>query len=244
MGYLVDKYKGKYRLMAPITKDNQFQKKLDGTYEDIDIYIDCARGVKVYYFGRGLLEAYIPSIGMGRNIVKQIYYRYINPSNVLLVENYGRTSYKIIDDEKFRSDLSSNKNIIMSVGDSDEEVWFKFKSSDDDKILPLLKPKTSAANRSPFSSKNLPKSQYDIPPDDFEKYKKITDGFSMETGDWLKVSKITNDFIKSLANKRNKYEDIKSDMAKKGLKGKEYIHSIEKWNDYIKFLVKGLKNEN
>ena len=66
----------------------------------------------------------------------------------------------------------------------------------------------------------------------------------METGDWLKVSKITNDFIKSLANKRNKYEDIKSDMAKKGLKGKEYIHFIGKWNDYIKFLEKGLKNEN
>ena len=37
---------------------------------------------------------------------------------------------------------------------------------------------------------------------------------------------------------------IKADMALKGLKGKEYIHSIGKWNDYIKYLEENLENEN
>ena len=37
------------------------------------------------------------------------------------------------------------------------------------------------------------------------------------------------------------WEDIKADMALKCLKGKEYIHSIGKWNEYIDYLRKELK---
>lgn len=39
------------------------------------------------------------------------------------------------------------------------------------------------------------------------------------------------------------YENIKSDMKLKGLKGKEYIHSIGKWNDYVNYLEKELEKE-
>ena len=41
----------------------------------------------------------------------------------------------------------------------------------------------------------------------------------------------------------NKWEDIKADMIAKGLKGKEYIHSIGKWNDYIDYLRKELREK-
>ena len=52
---------------------------------------------------------------------------------------------------------------------------------------------------------------------------------------------MTNDFVKSISTKNNTYENIKNDMIAKGLKGKEYIHSIGKWNEYIGFLQDKLK---
>lgn len=51
---------------------------------------------------------------------------------------------------------------------------------------------------------------------------------------------MTNNFLKTLVTKKNRWEDIKADMALKGLKGKEYIHSIGKWSEYIAYLEKEL----
>lgn len=39
---LITKYKGKYTLKVPYDeKTNDFNRKLNGTYEDIDVYIKC-----------------------------------------------------------------------------------------------------------------------------------------------------------------------------------------------------------
>ena len=87
----------------------------------------------MFYYGRNLLQAYIPSLGRGHNIVK-----YIN-------ENFG-------------------EDIIFDIEETDSEILFKFNTKHADNIIPLLKPKTSGANISPFSSKNLPKNKnYKIP---------------------------------------------------------------------------------
>lgn len=51
---------------------------------------------------------------------------------------------------------------------------------------------------------------------------------------------ITNSFLQSLVTKKNTWENIKSDMAFKGLRGKEYIHSINKWASYIEYLDKNI----
>lgn len=56
----------------------------------------------------------------------------------------------------------------------------------------------------------------------------------------LSIGIITNNFIKSLTTKRNPIENIKADMRLKGLKGKEYIHSIGQWDRYIKFLKENI----
>ena len=56
----------------------------------------------------------------------------------------------------------------------------------------------------------------------------------------LALTHSTNNFIKSLATKKNTYENIKADMKLKGLKGKEYIHSIGEWDNYINYLEKEL----
>lgn len=245
MAFLIDKFKGIYRLKTPIDiSTNQFPRDLDNTYSDFDIYIDCSNGIQVSHFGHSTLEAYIPSLGRGRNIVKAIYSDFIKP-----IEESGYLTTAEKEDEKtgelktinsfdyegLYKDTELNK-IIFNIQDTDEEVLFRFKWERMQDFEKYLKPKTSAANRSPFSSKNLPKSDYEIPEEDQLKYKEVAAKLPKE--DILKIGHMTNDYLKSLANRKNKLEDIKNDMKQKCMKAKEYIHSIGKWEDYLKYLEK------
>ena len=120
-------------------------------------------------------------------------------------------------------------------------MLFKFNAKNDDKIIPLLKPKTSGASISPFSSRNLPRINYKIPDEQFAMYKNIVDKIPRER--ILDITHSTNKFIKSLVTKKNTIEKIKADMALKGIKGKEYIHSIGKWNEYILYLKENLTHD-
>lgn len=245
MSFLTDKFKGKYRIRASIdATTNDFPRELNNSFADIDIYIDCQNGIQIFYFGKGFLEAYIPSLGRGRNIVKAIYSDFVKPieeSDYLIVtekEKDGEIeTTNSFDYESFYKDTELNK-IIQSITESDEEVLFRFKWDMMDKFEKYFKPKTSAASRSPFSSKNLPKSNYEIPEEDINEYKKVVSKLPKEEA--LKLGYMTKDFIKTLVNRKNKLEDIKADMKKKCLKNKEYIHSIGKWNDYIKYLEKNI----
>lgn len=201
---MITHYKGKYRLKAEYDRStNQFPRKLDNTLEDIDVYIDCRYGNRIFSYGHGVLQAYIPSIIRGHNIIKHIL-----------------------------NNLESN--IIFDIEKTDSEVLFKFKSIYDDKIIPLLKPKTAGASISPFSTKNQPKTKYRIPDEDLVAYKNIISKIPRER--ILDITHSTNSFIKSLATKKNNYDSIKADMISKGLKGKEYIHNIGCWNKYMSYL--------
>ena len=203
------RYKGTYRLKAPYDlRNNQYGRKLNGTLEDIDVYIDCQHGNKVFHYGRSILQAYIPSLIRGHNVLKK------------LTDLYGQ-------------------DIVSDIEESDSEVLFRFNAKDIEKIIPLLKPRTNGSGISPFSSKNLPKTKYIIPDEDFAMYKNIIKNIPQK--EVLGISHMTNDFVKSISTKNNTYENIKNDMIAKGLKGKEYIHSIGKWNEYIGFLRDKLK---
>ena len=71
--YLIDKFKGQYRILCPTCLvTNDFPKEIDGTYSTNDIYIPCANNVQVYHLQRNILETYIPSLGRGRGIVRRI----------------------------------------------------------------------------------------------------------------------------------------------------------------------------
>ena len=137
---------------------------------------------------------------------------------------------------------SFQEDIIFNIEETDSEILFMFSTKDADNIIPLLKPKTSGASISPFSSRNLPKSKYNIPDEDLVMYKNITAKIPRER--ILDITHTTNNYLKSLTTKKNTWDMIKADMALKGLKGKEYIHSIGKWNEYIKYLEENLENEN
>ena len=90
------------------------------------------------------------------------------------------------------------------------------------------------------SSKNLPKNkEYKISEEDMEPYKEIVNRMGLER--MVELSHITKKYIQSLATKKNTWEDIKADMALKGLKGKNYIHSIGEWDNFIRHLERKLK---
>lgn len=185
-----------------------FARKLDGTYEDIDCYIDCYKNIRIFYYGKSILEAYIPSVGRGNNIIKSI-------------------------DEEVGSD------IIFDICKTDGEVLFKFKAKDFDKLEKYLKPKTSGSNISPFSSKNLPKNKdYKIPDEDLVSYKNIVDKIGQNR--IIELTHSTSSYLKSMVTKKNTWENMKADMALKGLSGKNYIHSIGKWDEFIKYLKEEL----
>lgn len=129
--------------------------------------------------------------------------------------------------------------MIFDIEETDSEILFKFKYVNSDKIIPLLKPKTAGASISPFSSRNLPKSDYKIPDEDLDMYKQIVAKIPPER--ILTLTHTTNNFIKSLVTKRNSIENIKADMRMKCLKGKEYIHLIGKWKEYTDYLKKEIK---
>ena len=48
--FLIKKYKGIYTLRTDFDKQlNDFNRKLNGNYEDIDVYIKCASGGQIFY---------------------------------------------------------------------------------------------------------------------------------------------------------------------------------------------------
>lgn len=146
---------------------------------------------------------------------------------------------KNIIEEINKNDIS----MIFDIEETDTEILFKFKYSNSDKIIPLLKPKTCGANISPFSSKNLPRNKdYKIPDEELQLYKKILK--NIPENQRLNIGIMTNNFIKTLATRRNTMENIKADMRLKGLKSKEYIHCIGKWNNYINYLKENMQYEN
>lgn len=132
--------------------------------------------------------------------------------------------------------------IIFDIEKTDEEVLFKFKAKDLERLEKYLKPKTNGANISPFSSRNLPKNNdYKISDEDLVMYKEIIKNIPPKQT--LGIGRTTDLFIKSLANKKTPYENIKADMVRSGLKQKEYIHSINKWDAYLNYLRRALENK-
>lgn len=245
------KYKGVYRLRTPYCeKTKQFPREYDGQFAENDVYIDCQNGVQVSHYGHGVLEAYIPSLQSGRTMLKFIYRDLINKDNTETnintyeVVRNGETisvtkeTVTILDEKLYENDMESS-NIIFNIEETDEEVIFRYHSKHMGQLEKYLKPKTSGADISPFSSRNLPKVKYTIPDKDLVAYKEIVS--KIPKNELISIVHMTKKFLETYAKKNLKGVDIKADMALKGLKGKDYIHSIGAWDKYIEYLKKNIK---
>ena len=224
------KYKGQYRLKPNLDiYTNDFPRTDDGSIDPSydDIYIKCANDSQIYHYGHSTLVAYIPSLGRGHNILISIAKELKLISEDTKSRDYG-TLYSLLEKD----------GTIFDIMENDLEIEFKFHAKDIELIAKYLKPQTSGADISPFSTRNLPKSSYTIPNEEIEEYKKITN--SVSKYDKLLISHITNEFLNNILAKDKLYKTLnismKSDMRKKMLKGKEYIHSMGYWDKYLQYL--------
>ena len=218
MSNYILKYKGKYRILPTLDQNtNDFVRNFDNSINDTDIYISCRNNCKIFLYGHinntrpVWLQAYIPSIGRGRNIIKAL----------------------------------KEKDIeLVDIKENDKEVEFKFKASDIEIVAELMKAKTSGAGISPFSSRNLPKSDVKIPTEEIARYKEITS--VIPKTDLLLISKLTNEFLESVLQKelrnilKDKKYDYKSEMKKLKLarQTKEFMYVKSYWEKYLNYLTK------
>lgn len=219
MNYLM-KYKGRYRLLCELDQNTfDFPRDTDGSIDDTDVYISCQHGNKIMTYGH---------INNKRPVWLIAY-----------IPSLGR-GHNIIKALKEKG-IEYIDNI-----ESDEEVEFKFKAADIEIVAELMKARTSGASISPFSNKNLPKSNVEIPTDKIVLYKEITS--VIPKGDLLLISRLTNDFLdnilsKSLRNRGQKTYDYKSEMKKLKMSRqvKEYIYVKNMWDEYLDYLKKEIE---
>ena len=210
--------------MAEIDQNtNDFPRDETGKIEENDVYIQCSKNCKVYHYGKSVLVAYIPSLGRGHNILLSI------AKDKLGIEDR-------IDYEELYRKLEK-ENTVFDIVENDSEIEFKFNAKNIEYIMQYLNPKTSGCNISPFSTRNLPKSDYKIPDEDLVAYNRIVAEKYSER--LLDIRYITNNFLKSISNKQCNEEKIKADMKLKCMKPKQYIHFIGKWDEYLKALNEG-----
>ena len=130
--------------------------------------------------------------------------------------------------------------------ETDEEAEFKFKPKDIEQIATLLKAKTSGANISPFSVKNLPKADVEIPTVEIERYKAVTAQVQKE--DLLIIHRFTTSFLSSVLAKKlkgnNRKYNINVEMRKMkmGRMPKEFIYVNGCWDEYLVCLDKNIKS--
>lgn len=173
---------------------------------------------------------------------------YIDCINHVRIHHFGKSILEVYIPSKGRGRniikaIKENlgDDVIFHIEETDSEVLFRFNAKDMNRLAKYLKPRTNGADRSPYSTKNLQKTKYIIPDEDLVKYQSIVAKIPRER--IIAVSQSTNKFIKSLATKKNRYENIKADMVYKGLGNKEYVHSIGKWQQYIDYLRKEFEKE-
>lgn len=253
--YLQSKDKfAKYRIIAEVDQNtNDFPRDENGSICDSfdDLLFKCKFGNQIYHYGHGVLVGYIPSIKSGNTILKQFYNNCINPKNVNVITKIverkdgstaTKTIYEIIDDKLFDDEMQK-QNIIFDILKFDSEIEFKFKYKDLDIIAELLHAQLSPKDRdgnyhyiSPFSSKNIPKLKVKIPEDKLGEYRKLTS--NLGDNRMLIMRDIAKDFLKTLTNRQYKLDSLKADMQKTGLKNKEYIYYIGKFDEYLNFIKK------
>lgn len=240
--YLQRKYVGVYRVKAEYDIDTKdFPRTEDGALDPDfdDLYIDCANNIKIKHGVGNVLSCYIPTKARGMNILKKIYQEKVSQTF---------PEEKTSDEKRYLENMCRElveKEVLVSAEVLDFEVYFEFKTDIMDYIAKLVGAKTNGSKISPFSSKNLPREPYKIPEKDIKLYKEALKDFPkvtrdmgkgpIEVPDGLLIKQINGQFDEVIAASGI---DVSKDRRAKGLKPKEYYHSLgnETWQRYCEFL--------
>lgn len=212
------KYKGTYRVLAKLDSTNDIPRDRNGDIADgyDDLYITCQHGNEISYYGHK--------------------------------DGNSRVSWLIA----YIPSIGRGRNIIKAIKElgieyeeyveTDSEVLFHFKAKDIEPVATLMKAKTSGANISPFSTRNLPKSNVKIPTEEITRYKEIS--ALVEKSDLLLIHKVTTSFLSNVVEKTIRRKDknfkYRTDMKQMcmGRQAKEYIYVKGFWEEYLTYLKK------
>lgn len=221
MSHYLMKYKGIYRVL-PVLDEVYHDLPRDNNgnicHEEVELYIACKYGNKITEYGKD---------GSNRMVLRAY------------IPSIGRG-------RNIKRSLDAQSIPYTNYLETDEEVEFRFKAKDIEPIAELLNVKTGGANISPFSNKNLPKADVEIPMAEIERYKAAT--AEVQNGDLLIIHRITTDFLSNFLEKKykkieGKNFDLSTDMKKMKMSrmAKEYIWSKGMFNEYLKFLQDKIK---
>ena len=129
----------------------------------------------------------------------------------------------------------SNLDIELISEGNDNYIYFYDK--DISKIATIVKPKISGAKIKWSDNRNLPKVEYSIPIEDINKYTKIISKIP-KNKKMIFIKTCNSEFLESISKKDF---DAKLDMKISRLSTKEYIHSKDFWDKYLKFIKKKIK---
>lgn len=239
-GYL-KKFVKQYRVKADYDLDTKDYPRLENGCLDPsfdDLYIDCRNNIQIRHGVGNVLSCYVPSKSRGLNILRKIYQDKISET---LPKEKG---YYF---ENLCSELVKNE-VLVSAEVLDFEIYFEFKATTIDYIADIVGAKTNGASINPFSNKNLPKKTYKIPEEDIDLYKesienlpkitRVLNGKPVEMTDGTIILKLNKQFDDVIIKSKSKGFDINKDRKSKGLRGKEYYHSLgeDMWKQYCNFL--------
>jgi len=210
--YLYQKFHGQYRILAPIDQaTNDYPRNPAGMIETEDFYIPCRKN--------------------GKEIAQISHYGYNTLEVFITSIKTGRKLVKKCEEKGVK---------ITDIKEGDGEITFRFKAKDIDFIASNLGAMTQGKNIRPFSIRNLPKSDYEIPQGQIDEYKTIVAG--IPKGDTLIISRITDQFLDEKVAK-SLLTTVERDLRlhKMSRQKKEYIHMKGLWDEYLEYLKEGLK---
>lgn len=221
--YLTEHYKGKYRVYAHYDLDTlDYPRDSEGNIDSSfgDFYLLGTNKVEVKHGFGSTLACYIPSVSRGYNILRKYY-------QVAFGEE--EKDIEVVIDKLLEYDYIESCDLL------DGEVFFEFNAKHLDNILAkILKLKTYGSNISPFSVKNLPKSDYRIPPHDLAEYKILVKNLQ-----GFEVLALTRRFVTDIL----KIQEWKSELKKERLKANQYFHKHGYWSQWLAFIKEnGINN--
>lgn len=217
MNHYLMKFVGIYRVLPELDLEtHDIPRNANGTIDEDwdDIYIACYHGGKISVYGHDT---------NGRVLLTA----YI-PSL-----KRGHLIIKALDEKRIEYN---------NYEETDEEILFRFKSKDIHVVAELMKAKTMGASISPFSVKNLPKSNVEMPLEKIQEYKSVI--ADIQNDDALYIHHTTERFLADILEKRLRKSDksfsYKIDMKKKCMarQTKEYIYTSGFWDEYLAYLKK------
>ena len=211
MNRYLEKYVGKYRVLAHYDIDTQDFPRDESG--EIDSTFD---------------DLYIPC---KKGIITHTYDDFDNL--VFCVYDKRPSVVKSIYEEINKKYPDIDIQLIINGNDG----YIYFYDKDINKIASIVKPKTSGAKIKWSDNRNLPKIEYVIPEEDLNKYIKATSKIP-KNKKMIFMKSCNSDFLESISKKDF---DAKLDMKLSRLTVKEYIHSKEMWDKYIRFIKKKVK---